>query len=122
MAVIVPNYILWMSPFSRDRPGQIVFSPGRSTAQRYQASEGLRWHELATSADYAVSSVSQGQPIFREYKNRRGHGLHQNVLVSYLMKLMPGQVIIEETPDHEDDRLIFTLAGWRLMQMIGDPL
>lgn len=116
--MIVPNYILWMSPVASERPGQIIFSPGNYVSQRYQARDGLRWYQLAPQADAALSVVSQGQPIFREYKNRRGQGLHQNVLASYLLKLLPSDVSIAESPDHDDDQLVFTPRGWQLMRLL----
>lgn len=120
--MIVPNFILWMSPYAREKPGQIIFSPGRYVTQRYESQYGLQHHSLVASADFAFANVSQGRPIYREYKNRRGNGLQNNPLVTYLMELLPGELSIEESPDHEDDQLVFTDRAWTLMRMICEPV
>lgn len=120
--MIVPNFILWMSPYAKEKPGQIIFSPGRYVAQKYEARYGLMHHNFVASADFVFASVSQGRPIYREYKNRRGNGLRDNPLVTYLAELMPGELSIQESPDHDDDQLVFSDMGWTLMRMICEPV
>lgn len=119
------HYILWMSPYAKECPNQIIRSPGRYVTQLYQAAYGLKEVDPPAGmvvikamqlADYAIGQSEKSRRVFREYKNRRGYGLRSNNLVRFIQQLIPGDTSIEAAPSGEPE-LVFTERGWRIFEL-----